>query len=502
MDLFYHPNLPLPQRNKLRQLLEDRFGFQRERSDAATADILRVTMGCASACLDPAFVSTSTEAFLLQRICDTLTVFDPRKKTHLPSLAQAWENNEDGSNWTFYLRKGVRFHHGRTLTTKDVLYTVQRLRDVNSPSRWQYEEIERVEIVSDFAISFYLLQPNRLFLHFFSSFYMSILPHDVAFSERNLIGTGPFRMAEFTDRVLVLEAYDDYFRERPFLDRVEFWFMPVHMEKDLYQLPDANPAKLDGHGDNGEIESVMDGCQFIVFNFRKEGVQRHRSFRKAMRLVFDRAAIIEELKGNRISPADSFFPENSKQTDVEKATLQEAKALLRESGYAAEELKLYYWNKKEFHDDARWIRNRGEAVGLRLSLHPVHLTDYYTTDADQEADMLVICESLEEDTEWGYLRLFQDEACFIRRLLDREQHAWLDRSIRSLAMLISPEQRARILDQIERRMRDEDWVLFGYHMNKITQYHPALHGVTLDSFGWIDFSKLWIKKEMLAQTGS
>lgn len=495
MDLIYHKGLPMPLRDKLRGLLDDRFGFQVERTRSATVDVLRVTMNRKFSTIDPAFVSTAAEAYFLQQICNTLVSFDPKKKTFLPALAHTWGSNEDGSKWTFFLRKGVRFHHGRPLTAKDVLHTLQRLKDLNSPSRWQYEEIERVEIVGDHIVAFYLRQPNRFFLHFFGCFYMSILPHDVEFSEKAIIGTGPFRMAEFTDQVLVLEAYEDYFRERALLDRVELWLIPEDGTNDQYQLPYWEDTKQDENGPNGEIEYQMAGCQFVVFNFRKKGIQHNRSFRKAMRHIFDRLAIIEELKDNRIMPADSFLPVNSKQVGYGETTLEEANAYLRESGYSGEMLKLYFLDKKTSINDAQWLQRRCESIGLHISLHPIPLADYYSTDADQEADLLISCETLEDDTEWGYLRLFQDEATYLHRFFNQEQHAWLKRCIHDFVRLPYPEQRARIIDQIEQRIRDEDWLIFGYHTNKISRYHPALNGVSLDSFGWIDFSKLWIKQE-------
>lgn len=499
MDLLYRQNLPEPERNKLRELLDQRFGFQVERVSSATVDVLRVTIGRKPALLDPAFVSTSGEVFFLQQLCDTLVTFDPREKKYLPALAHAWESNEDGSRWTFYLRKGVRFHHGKPLTSKDVLYTLQRLRDVRSPSRWQYEQIERAEIVSDHAITFYLRQPNRLFLHFFGSYYMSILPHDVEFSERGIVGTGPFRMAEFTDQVLVMEAYEDYFKERALLDRVELWFVPegVPNPNDRYHLPNLDDAGQDR--ESGEIEYLLNGCQVVYFNFRKKGIHHHPSFRKAMRLLYDRLAIAKELNDDRIVPANSFMPDKSKHAEHREASLEEAQAYLRESGYAGETLKLYYWDRKDNLEGAKWLQRRSESIGLRLSLHPIAIADFYSTDADEEADLLVICETLEDDTDWGYLRLFQDEASFLHRLLGREQHEWLKEHIREFVQLPSPEQRDEILDRIEQKFRDEDWVIFGYHMKKVSSYHPALNGVSIDSFGWIDFSKLWIKQEASVQ---
>ncbi|WP_161405378.1 ABC transporter substrate-binding protein [Paenibacillus silvestris] len=494
MDLLCHKNLPPSLCNKLRAQLGARFGFQVEQTKSSIVDVLRVTMNRRLTSLDPAFVSTSTEAFFLQQFSDTLVAFDPKTKTYLPALAHNWESNEDGSRWTFYLRKGVRFHHGGLFTAKDVLFTLQRLETVHSPSRWQYEEIDHAEIVSDHIITFYLKQPNRLFLHFFGSFYMSILPYDTPFSEKKMIGIGPFRMAQFTDQVLILEAFEDFYRERPLLDRVELWFIPDDIQNSQYQLPNWNDARQEKDSPTMDIET-LDGCQYVAFNFRKKGIHHQPSFRKAMRILYDRTAIIRELKGNRMAPASSFLPDKSKHVYDGERNLKEAQAYLRESGYSGETLTLYYWDKKEFLEDAQWLQLRCHSIGLPINLHPIPVTDYYSTDADQQADMLLICELLENDTEWGYLRLFQDESSFVHRFFNQEQLAWLDGHFRRYVQLPAPEERGEIIDKIEQRMREEYWIMFGYHLNKASKFHSALKGASLESFGWVDFSKLWIKQE-------
>ena len=46
-----------------------------------------------------------------------------------PSLAQFWRASRDGLTWTFTLRKGVHFHHGREVTADDVVYSLTRVLD-------------------------------------------------------------------------------------------------------------------------------------------------------------------------------------------------------------------------------------------------------------------------------------------------------------------------------------------------------------------------------------
>ncbi len=194
-----------------------------------------------------------------------------------------------------------------------------------------------------------------------------------------------------------------------------------------------------------------------------------------------------------MAPASSFLPDKSKRVYDGEGALNEAQAYLRDSGYSGEELTLYYWDKKEFLKDAQWLQLRCHSIGLHITIHPIPVTDYFSTDVDQQADLLLICEMLEDDTEWGYLRLFQDESSFLHRFFNHEQHGWLDICLRKFMQLSSPEARGEVIDRIEQRMRDENWILFGYHLNKVSKFHPALKGASLDSLGWVDFSKLWIK---------
>ena len=44
-----------------------------------------------------------------------------------PGLAESWECNEDGTEWTFHLRKGVKFHSGDEMKANDVVFSLDRI---------------------------------------------------------------------------------------------------------------------------------------------------------------------------------------------------------------------------------------------------------------------------------------------------------------------------------------------------------------------------------------
>src|SRR5262245_43930738 len=78
--------------------------------------------------LDPARIGDVYGLSVTQQIFDGLVQFDPTLMVS-PGLAEFWKASRDGLTWTFTLRKGVRFHHGRELNADDVVYSFTRLLD-------------------------------------------------------------------------------------------------------------------------------------------------------------------------------------------------------------------------------------------------------------------------------------------------------------------------------------------------------------------------------------
>ena len=75
---------------------------------------------------------TSTASPSVQQLFDGLVQFD-HTLSITPALAQFWVASRDGLIWTFTLRKGVKFHHGREVTADDVVYSFTRLVDPRAP---------------------------------------------------------------------------------------------------------------------------------------------------------------------------------------------------------------------------------------------------------------------------------------------------------------------------------------------------------------------------------
>ena len=165
------------------------------------------------------------EEFLFKRDIET--------QEFKPQLAERWEVSEDKLEFTFYLRRGVKWHDGAPFTAQDVVYTFQRIMDLKvdaAVARSYYSECESVTALDDYTVRFRWKKPYFKALELSGE--MDIVPQHVLndgtdFNShpfgRHPIFTGPYRLREWkTGQEIVLERNPDYWGPRPHLDRIVF----------------------------------------------------------------------------------------------------------------------------------------------------------------------------------------------------------------------------------------------------------------------------------------
>src|SRR4029453_18081460 len=102
------------------------------RLGAQFGGIYRRVLGNDPSTLDPALLTDVYGRTVVRQIFDGLVQFDADLKP-IPALAAFWEPSRDGRTWTFTLRRGVTFHHGREVTAHDVVYSFTRLLNPQKP---------------------------------------------------------------------------------------------------------------------------------------------------------------------------------------------------------------------------------------------------------------------------------------------------------------------------------------------------------------------------------
>ncbi len=163
--------------------------------------------------------------------------FDDRGNPQ-PDLAETWGISLDGLQYNFRLREGLQWHDGQPLTTADIAFTVELMRNPAIPlpedvrALWQSVE---VNVFDPLNIQFLLPGP---FAPFMDSLSFGVLPQHIlgemdpaallnAPFNLEPIGSGPYRFAERltadgTLTGLVLRAWDGYYAGRPFIDEITF----------------------------------------------------------------------------------------------------------------------------------------------------------------------------------------------------------------------------------------------------------------------------------------
>src|SRR6266511_5523711 len=148
----------------------------------------------------------------------------------VPWLAERWYTT-DNVNYTFFLKRGVRFHNGRELKAADVKFVLDRAvnPETKHPYRVQYENIQDVIVKDDYTISVTLKRVEANFLWTVARQGSVIYPREAVDSLKTQpIGTGPFTVSEWArgDRVVLVKNKDYWQKGLPYLDKVTYRFVP------------------------------------------------------------------------------------------------------------------------------------------------------------------------------------------------------------------------------------------------------------------------------------
>src|SRR6266851_7669772 len=154
----------------------------------------------------------------------------------VPDLASSWSSSEDGTQLSFHLREGVKWHDGQPFTAKDVKCTWEMLTGKSSeklrlnPRKSWYNNIAEITTNGDNEATFVLKRPQPALIALLASGYAPVYPCHVASRDMRSqpIGTGPFKFVEFkpNERITVARNPNYWKPGRPYLDGIEYTIIP------------------------------------------------------------------------------------------------------------------------------------------------------------------------------------------------------------------------------------------------------------------------------------
>lgn len=144
-------------------------------------------------------------------------------------LAERWETSEDGKEWTFYLRPGVKFHNGDDLTADSVKWVFDRILAEGSGAAMRSTFVNiglQVEVVDPLTVKMTIEKGMGPFLSYLALLNRPAIVHpdsyDADGNATTIIGTGPFYLDSFRPgESYTLKKFDQYWKEgEPYLDEV------------------------------------------------------------------------------------------------------------------------------------------------------------------------------------------------------------------------------------------------------------------------------------------
>ncbi|MCT8136325.1 peptide-binding protein [Anaerobacillus sp. CMMVII] len=268
------------------------------------------------------------------------------------------EVSEDGLEWVYTLREGVLFHDGTELTAEDVefTYNIFKHEDYAGPRAGSFSNVEKIEAIEKYKVKFTLSEADARFptlagygilpKHILGDVPVADLGEYQEFNQKNPIGAGPFKFVSWTPgQNLVVEAFDEYFEGRPYLDKVTFRFasdsnaLVLLMQTgdiDWMIAPPAELATIETF-DHARVSNTLAlRYDYIGWNLQNPLFQDVK-VRQALTHAIDRQEIVDTImEGNAtvahapVSPLSWAYNDNVPKFDFDP---EKAKSLLAEAGW-------------------------------------------------------------------------------------------------------------------------------------------------------------------------
>jgi dipeptide transport system substrate-binding protein len=324
----------------------------------------------------PGINTTGTSFDANSQIYSRLVDFERGTTNVVPGLAEKWEISKDGTEYTFHIRKGVKwqsnanFKPTRDVNADDIIFAIDRQWKQDNPyfkvtsSNHSYfndmgmpKLLKSVDKVDDYTIKITLNRPEAPFLSDFAMEYAGVQSKEYADAmlkagtpekiDQEPIGSGPFMLVQYQkDAVIRYKAFPEFWGGKAKIDDLIFAITPdasvrwAKLQKgECHVMPYPNPADLDAIRKDTNVEVLEQpglNIGYLAYNTTKKPFDDVR-VRKAVNMAIDKKAIIDAVylstgvaATNPIPPTMWSYNKSIKDDPFDPAA---AKKLLADAGY-------------------------------------------------------------------------------------------------------------------------------------------------------------------------
>ena len=377
--------------------------------------------------LDPAIGYDWQNWSMIKSLFDGLMDYKPGTTELIPDLAESYTISEDALTYTFNLRKGVKFHNGRTLTSADIKYSIERSVDpvTQSPGQGFFlsikgfddmaagkaKSLSGITTPNDDTVVIELSRPDATFLQIVAINFAFAVPREEIEKYgpdfgRNPVGTGAYKMTEWTlGQRVVFERNADYFRAgSPYLDKITF---EVGQEPQVALLrlkrgevdvlgdpiPSANflQEKNDPANKGMIVEGGLLHTGYITLNTTKPPFD-NKLVRQAVNMAINKERVIRIVNGRGVvanQPLPPAMPGYDANYKGYAYNPEKAKQLLAEAGYPSGfETELYAMNTDPNPRIAQSFQQDLAAIGIKAEIKSLAQATVIDAGGEGTAPML------------------------------------------------------------------------------------------------------------------
>jgi ABC-type transport system substrate-binding protein len=479
--------------------------------------------------LDPA---QDAHYFVLEQIYDGLVRLD-KDLSPIPSLADYWMISEDGRKYTFYLKKGVKFHHGRELTAEDVKFSLERLIDkktgtlyyqfftgkvVGAQEYWEgkAQDVEGYKVRDKYIFEIQWKKPYVSGLYLMSMYFCKILPKDLVQSQGNSFfmkpsGTGPFkfdywlRSPKLDIMGVRLVRNDDYYGQKAYLDAVEFsphYTLDQFVADEVQMIPFLSERLSKGNYrilESGSFDLTFLGMSCHISPLDKPEIRRAILLgidKKKLAQAYSSLELIPQITNNYIPPQlPGFFPADDQEYNPSKA-----KQILQEVGLVTANegpvfILCFNLPKQNFHFKVyKELRDQLAVLGIELKIK--HLSRLEEMENLKEPCLFFMKWLMDfPDPENIILPLFSSKSVLI--LLNFNYSSLeLDKLMGEAEVERSWTRRVELFHQMEQILSEDVPAIPLFSNEQRMALQPYVMGVEIPPLGfyYVDAKKIWLDK--------
>lgn len=337
------------------------------------------------------------ESIAYSQISDTL-VYKNQNGEYEPRLAESWEVNEDSTELTFHLRQDVKWSDGEPLTSEDVVFTMNMLKEAAGFSVTT-SDLGEVEAPDEYTVVMKLTQPDVVFLsNLATSMYGSIMPahgdeqwgDEYGTSPEKTLSCGPYIVTDWQrDISMTFEANPDYYRGEAPIKEVVFHEMQdtnaavVALQTgdiDLWFNPITGTAYSTlSTAENIAIEEYVSGRNEAVYMYTPDGIFSDVRMRQAVAYAInpeEALMVAADGMGELISYPGDIGAEMSGNPDYDSPygysyDLEKAKELVAECGMEGASVTVKSYNTEPYATLGVWLQSVLTNIGLNATCEPM-----------------------------------------------------------------------------------------------------------------------------------